>query len=266
MKSWVGYRNQIKHPASSVTKPLSMGDVEVIVLNYGPGKPGAEAKKMPGGKVQYSCLLCNSQQKQIASHLTKKHANMFQNEELEEFQVSLKKFAKAAWYNKWESNEKKRDLEGFKYAKRESVSRSRGKRTAEDLDVDKQKDKRRKKARRSNNPEKFQEEMRYGHIFPCASCHTMKHRDQVVELNQQQEDKIDGKARENHQTLQVINILCMIFISIEMQLILKISHKHLDYEILKDFLEMEKVSKYLTDNNVVRYHNAVCFDENMLIE
>ena len=136
---------------------------------------------------------------------------MFQNEELEEFQVSLKKFAKAAVYNKWESKEKKRDREGFKKAKRESTSRMRGKRTAEDVDADKEKDKIRKRSKKgNNNPEKFQEEMRYGHIFPCASCHTMKHRDQVVELNQQQEDKIDGKARENHQTLQVINILCII--------------------------------------------------------
>ena len=188
-----------------------VGDSEVTVFNYGQ-KPVVEAKKMPGGKVQYSCLLCKSQQKQIASHVKKKHADMFQNEELEEFQVSLKTFANAAWCNKWVSKEKKRDPEGFKKAKRESKSRSRGKRTAEVLDVDKQKDKSRKKARRSNNPEKFQEEMRYGHIFPCASCHTMKHRDQVVELNQQQEDKIDGKARENHQTLQVINISCKILI------------------------------------------------------
>ena len=129
--------------------------------------------------------------------------------------MSLKAFTKAAKYNKWESKEKMRDPEGFKKARRESKSRSRSKRTAEDIDADKEKDKMRKRSKK--NPEKFQEEMRYGHIFPCASCHTMKHRDQVVELNQQQEDKIDGKARENHQTLQVINMLCIIFVSIEMK-------------------------------------------------
>ena len=94
----------------------------------------------------------------------------------------------------------------------------------------------------------------------------MKHRDQVVELNQQQEDKIDGKARENHQTLQVINMSYMISISIEMQLISEISHKHFVYEIWWDFVEMEKIYKYLTNNNVARYYDAICFDENMLIE
>ena len=156
-----------------------MGNVEVTLLNYGPGKPGVEAKRLPSGEVQYSCLLCNSQQKYIASHVKKKHASMFQNEELEEFQGSLKKFANAAKYNKCESKEKKRDLEGFKKAKRESRSRSRGERTAEDSVADRDKDKIRKRSKKSNNnPEKFQEE-----------------------------DKIDGKARENHQIMQVLNIL-----------------------------------------------------------
>ena len=61
-------------------------------------------------------------------------------------------------------------------------------------------------------------------------------------------------------------MLCMIFISIEMQLVSKISHKHFVYEILRDFVGMEKISKYLTNNNVVRYYDAVCFDDNMLIE
>ena len=101
------------------------------------------------------------------------------NEELEEFQGSLKKFANAAKYNKCESKEKKRDLEGFKKAKRESRSRSRGERTAEDSVADRDKDKIRKRSKKSNNnTEKFQEE-----------------------------DKIDGKARENHQIMQVLNIL-----------------------------------------------------------
>ena len=51
-------------------------------------------------------------------------------------------------------------------------------------------------------------------------------------------------------------MLCMIFISIEMQLVSKISHKHFVYEILRDFVGMEKISKYLTNNNVVRYYDA----------
>ena len=54
-------------------------------------------------------------------------------------------------------------------------------------------------------------QQKYGHIFPCACCHTWKSRDQVVELNPQQEDKIEGKAQEYHQTLQV-NILIYIYI------------------------------------------------------
>ena len=32
VKSWVGYRNQIKHPASSVTKPLSFTRADLVWL------------------------------------------------------------------------------------------------------------------------------------------------------------------------------------------------------------------------------------------
>ena len=153
---------------------------DITILKYGSGKPGVEAKRKQDGGVEYSCLLCQSHQKQIASHMKKMHGPMFQKEELEEFELSLKRFQKAVSNNNVKRKRRERDPEGFKEAKR-----------------------RESKAKRASGPKKMQEEIKYGHIFPCASCHTLKRRDQVVELDQQQADKIDGKARENHQTLQV---------------------------------------------------------------
>ena len=67
----------------------------------------------------------------------------------------------------------------------------------------KERNKRENEARGRNGEKKFRAEQKYGHIFPCACCHTWKSRDQVVELNQQQADKIEMKAQEYHQTLQV---------------------------------------------------------------
>ena len=55
---------------------------------------------MQEGGVEYKCLLCKTRQKQIASHMKKMHADMFQNKEMEEFQVSLKKFAQKVKKNK----------------------------------------------------------------------------------------------------------------------------------------------------------------------
>ena len=177
-------------PACSESK--DEGSSENTVLKYGQGEPGVKAKKMKDGGVEYTCLLCHSEQKQIASHMKKSHADVFQKTELEEFQVSLKRFSMAV-----------RNSNRTKKAKRESQSRRRGKRQADNPDAVKAAKKRANDAQRANGLRNFKGEQKYGHIFPCACCHTWKSRDQVVELNQQQVDKIEGKAREFHQTLQV---------------------------------------------------------------
>ena len=175
-------------PGSSDTEDA---DVEIAILNYKGEKPGVEAKRLQDGSTEYRCLLCQSLSKQIVSHMKKEHSDMFQSEELTGFQASIKKFVNAFKVKFSRRRKRERDPEGVKKAlKREN------------------------EARRGNGERKFKEDGKYGHIFPCVCCHTLKHRDQVVELNQQQEDKIDGKAREIHQTLQV-----------------EISHKNLKYEI-----------------------------------
>ena len=207
-------------------EPPQEGDTEFTILKYGVGKPGVEVRNMQDGGVEYRCLLCQSQQKQIASHVKKSHANMFEKAELVEFQLSLKKFAKAVFNKKRTKILREDDPEGFKKAKRESESKRILKRMAEDPEQVKQNNRKRKNkcvakqrkenhkkvkkrkkrendARRADGERMFKGEQKYGHIFPCACCHTWKSRDQVVELNQQQADKIEGKAREYHQTLQV---------------------------------------------------------------
>ena len=207
-------------------EPPQEGGTEFTILKYGPGKPGVEVRNMQDGGVEYRCLLCQSQQKQIASHVKKSHANMFEKAELVEFQLSLKKFAKAVFNKKRTKILREDDPEGFKKAKRESESKRILKRMAEDPEQVKQNNRKRKNkcvakqrkenpkkvkkrkkrendARRADGERMFKGEQKYGHIFPCACCHTWKSRDQVVELNQQQADKIEGKAREYHQTLQV---------------------------------------------------------------
>ena len=218
-------------------EPQQEGGTDFTILKYGPGKPGVEVRNMQDGGVEYRCLLCQSQQKQIASHIEKSHASMFENAELVEFQVSLKKFAQAVFNQKRAKTLKEADPEGFKKAKRESESKRILKRMAEDPEPVKQNNRKRKNkcvakqkkenpkkvkgrkkrendARRADGERQFKGEQKYGHIFPCACCHTWKSRDQVVELNQQQADKIEGKAREYHQTLQVnsfihIHTLCI---------------------------------------------------------
>ena len=150
---------------------------------------------MKDGGVEYTCLLCHSVQKQIASHMKKSHGDVFQKTELEEFQVSLKRFSIAV------SNSKR-----TKKAKRESQSRRRGKRRVENPDAVSKVYKRENDAKRADGKKKFKGEQKYGLIFPCACCNTWKSRDQVVELNQQQMDKIEEKAQQCHHTLQVSSL------------------------------------------------------------
>ena len=95
------------------------------------------------------------------------------------------------------------DSEDRKEHNRKKQAKCVAKKNEEKPNSVKEDNKRWNKAKRGNGTKKFEEEGKYGHIFPCACCHTMKSRDQVVELNLQQVDKIEGKAQEYHQTLQV---------------------------------------------------------------
>ena len=62
-------------------------------------------------------------------------------------------------------------------------------------------------ARNDNGEKKHRRECQFGPTFPCACCHTMKFRHQVVMLTKEQAAKIDQKAREAHEALQVICII-----------------------------------------------------------
>ena len=215
-------RPKRKEPPASASK-----EAESIILNYGPGKPGVEVKKIREGGVEYKCLLCKADQKQIASHMGKIHADMFENKELEEFQLSLKKFAKAVRDKTRETKMREEDLEGFLKAYRKRDSRRVEKRRLEDADEwneanrkkqakcvakqNKENPKKHKKARkrwnktqRDNGPKKYTGETKLGPVFPCACCRTNKFRHQVVLFNKEQAAKIDQKAEEIHQAIQVI--------------------------------------------------------------
>ena len=195
-----------KRKGAPVVESEVVQDSDVTILDYGPGKPVVEAREMQDGSVQYRCLLCKEQQKKIATHLGKKHAHTFQNRELEELQKSIVRFAKAVSNKNTKRKMKEKDPEGVKKAKRESQSRRRGKRRAENPDAVSKVYKRENDAKRADGKRKFKGEQKYGHIFPCACCHTWKSRDQVVELNQQQMDKIEEKAQQYHNTLQVNSV------------------------------------------------------------
>ena len=183
--------------------PEDESNADIIILNYGPGKPGVKARRVQDAGVEYTCLLCGTQQKQIASHTRKMHTDVLNKEEFEELQSSLRRYAQYAANVKTKRNRRERDPEGMKKAKRESESKRLVKRKAEYPDAVKGAKKRANDLQRANGKRKFKAEQKYGHIFPCACCHTWKSRDQVVELNPQQMDKIEEKAREYHQTLQV---------------------------------------------------------------
>ena len=199
-------RSKRKDPPASYESEEE-GSSDITILEYGHGKPGVEAKKIKDGGVEYSCLLCKTQQKQIASHMKKMHADMFQNEELEGFQVLLKRFAKAAWNNKWTTKERERDPAEFKESIRKRVAKSRVKLNKENPKEVKKRKKQENQARRGNGERKFKEENLAGPIFPCVCCHTLKFIHQTVLFTKEQAEKIDQKARELHETLQVICII-----------------------------------------------------------
>ena len=180
------------------------GDTQVIILKFGQGKPGVEARKLQDGGVQYSCLLCNTQQKQFVSHMKKMHPDMFQNKELEEFQVLLKRFANSTRYNKWHSKERERDPARLKENNRQKKANSRAKQNKENPKEVKKRKKRENQTRRGNGERKFKEENQSGPIFPCVCCHTLKFIHQTVLFTKEQAEKIDQKARELHEALQVI--------------------------------------------------------------
>ena len=196
-------KSRLKRKEASMSSDSEDADEEITILNCKGEKPGVEARRLQDGSAQYRCLLCQSLSKQIVSHMKKEHSDMFQREELEGFQTSIKKFVGAFKVKFSKRRKMEKDPEGAKKAKRESDSRRRGKRQAENPDAVRKAKKRENDAQRANGERKFKAEQKYGHIFPCACCHTWKCRDQVVELNQQQMDKIEGKAQEYHQTLQV---------------------------------------------------------------
>ena len=219
-------RSKRKEPPAS-HESENERSTKTTILEYGPGKPGVEVKMMQEGGVEYKCLLCKKRQKQIASHMKKMHADMFQNKEMEEFQMSLKKFAQKVKKNKLITKKKEMDPEGVKKAKRESQSRRRGKRRLEDPDEGKESHKRHqakwvakqkkenleefkktrkgyKKTERGNGPKKYTGETKLGPVFPCVCCHTFKFRHQSVLFNKERAVKIDQKAEEIHQAIQVI--------------------------------------------------------------
>ena len=107
------------------------------------------------------------------------------------------------WVTECRAKQNEENPDAVKENNRKWVTECRAKKNEENPAAVKRAKKEENDARRSNGQRKFKEEQKYGHIFPCACCHTKKSRDQVVELNQQQADKIEGKAREYHQTLQV---------------------------------------------------------------
>ena len=92
--------------------------MERTILNYSLEKPGVEAKRMEDGSIEYTCLLCTSQQRQIVSHIKKNHLGLFQENELEEFQGRLRQFAK-------KEADRRRTENGEKHVKKaEKKSRS----------------------------------------------------------------------------------------------------------------------------------------------
>ena len=128
---------------------------------------------------------------------------MFQENELKEFQGRLRKFADSLASRRLQVKRATEDPEGRREYNRKKKARGVAKQREENPEKLKKQIKKENDARGGNGEKKFEKEQKYGHIFPCACCHTWKSRDQVVELNPQQMDKIERKAQEYHQTLQV---------------------------------------------------------------
>ena len=195
-------------------------DVERTIFNYSLEKPGVEAKRMDDGSVEYTCLLCATptQQRQIASHMKKNHSGVFQKNELEQFQGRLRKFAHVLAERRHEAKRKAEDSEGRKEYNRKKRAKCDAKQKDENPKKVKKRTKRKNDARVGNGTKKFEEEKKSGPIFPCACCHTLKFRHQSVMLDKKQAAKIDEKAEEIHQAVQVIRVFYFSLIFTNFQL------------------------------------------------
>ena len=155
--------------------------------------------------------------------MRKNHSDLFQEKELEEFQGRLKKFAQVLA----DKRRREKDPDGRRSAIRNYEAKRQAKREAEDSEARKEYNRKKqakcvakmqedypkklKKARkkwkrteRANGPKKYNGEIKLGPVFPCVCCRTNKFRHQVVLLNKEQAAKIDQKAEEIHQAIQVI--------------------------------------------------------------
>ena len=191
------------------------GDVTVMVT------------RKEGYGYEFTCLFCNTIQKQVSSHMKKVHGKKFSPEVLKQLQDSWKKYSKSLANKKQhnkrmeedheglkeqqregqERSRKKRreeDHEGLKEQQREEQERSRNKRREEDHKGLKEQQKMHKQTERSNNEKRFFEETKYSCDFPCVCCHGLLFKDQVVEFSEKVKERIRRKAEEAHSKAQVI--------------------------------------------------------------
>jgi hypothetical protein len=174
------------------------------------------------------CPFCKSLQKRYISHIRKEHRrsnpDISSNQDFEEFEKQMRTFINKLKQRECRDGQKEKDAEGFAAKHKEEQRKYVDGQKEKDAEgfSSKQKEKQRKyiKAKRQLEPEKlksdqkkwnekraeknkgmedgvkkFQEEMKYGAIFPCVCCHKLYNRNQVVEFDP---DKIEKKAREAH--------------------------------------------------------------------
>ena len=193
------------------------------------GHESVRTTRKQGGGHEFFCLLCNTIQKQIPSHMKKAHAKKFSPEALKTFQDNWRKYSQSLRQAKRRTKRKtddhealKKDLrqqkakertkrkaddhEALKTDQRDHVAKHRTKRKADDHEALK-KDQRVQKAkyRKRNTKEKaFKEETKTSCVFPCVCCHSRLFRENVVQFNENVKENIRKKAEAAHSKAQVI--------------------------------------------------------------
>ena len=96
------------------------------------GEVLVRATETETGNHEFTCLICNTTQKQVASHMKKDHGEKFSPEVLKVFQAEWSRFANRLAQNRQRHKKRRTNHEGLKEENREAKAKHRGKRKNED--------------------------------------------------------------------------------------------------------------------------------------
>ena len=153
--------------ADQVNKDLAEDDEEELLsvreFDIG-GEVLVRATETGAGSHEFTCLLCNTTQKQVASHMKKAHGDKFSSEAVKVFQEEWRRYAHSLAEGRQRSKKRRENHEVLREENREAVAKHLGKRRNEDHEGLKEKQRERQakhlNKRRMEDPEGLKEQLR----------------------------------------------------------------------------------------------------------